>query len=387
MASVAGLQELSDDEQDEDVDQFDDILESEASSGPARPSGSGEQLGDGDHHGVAGERAAARAEAAVPTRSATTDASARHGVVQLERIPIEKDNNCLFSAIAYLCTRQQSSPVSAGTLRREIAENIRGDPETFTQVALGMLPDEYCAWIQDSQNWGGETEICMLCERFNVEIQIVMLNQRGTSLTYGESAHKQRSGRIFLLYSGQHYDALVGRQHHETIKIFETGDSETSSLAVAFACEEAETPKTDNTSETSSLALALALQACEEAETSNDMFPPTAAVAPCAPVSAPPALEAFRDFRNAEQCAASPVGGWAANTDPYLAAQRASWEISSRLLELHELARGAVTPEADDLIRSLHLAQKLTDEDLKMMQEQEVVLELHPILQQQNYGA
>ena len=57
-------------------------------------------------------------------------------------------------------------------------------------------------------NWGGENEICFLCEKFNVEIQVVMMGAASSALTYGQGASSRR-GRIYLLYTGQHYDALV----------------------------------------------------------------------------------------------------------------------------------------------------------------------------------
>ena len=66
---------------------------------------------------------------------------------------------------------------------------------------------------------------------------MIMMGENATSLTYGETLQPARSGRIFLLYSGQHYDALVAHQSEQsglkTILIFPAGMSEMSSLALA----------------------------------------------------------------------------------------------------------------------------------------------------------
>ena len=311
-------------------------------------------------------------------------ASTSRGEVELKRITIEKDNNCLFNAIAYLCSRQ-GTQVSAAALRKWIADGIQGNPESYTQAGLGMPPNEYCEWIRDERNWGGENEICMLCERFDVEIQVVMLNERATSLTYGEGTSPARSGRIFLLYSGQHYDALEGRLRaatdagERTIKVFEAGSSETSWLAIAFGLQERE--EADHAHQEVCRGSIHSLLRDEEHETlkqenealkaeiaalkSGDFF----AAAATAPVSAPSAFDTFQSMPYA----------FLAHSGDTAAIQISSRlhelhdQISSRLHELHEKARhtsSEQTREVQDMIRSLKLAQEMTDNDLKMVHEQ-----------------
>jgi len=74
-------------------------------------------------------------------------------------------------------------------------------------------------------------------QHFNVEIQVIVMGKNATSLTCGDTSHPARSGRIFLLYSGQHYDALVAHQSDKlglkTVRMFPVGLSEMSSLALA----------------------------------------------------------------------------------------------------------------------------------------------------------
>ena len=171
--------------------------------------------------------------------------------LEMARRAIPKNNHCLFNAIAYLCCDGAEGESIARSLRRNIAESIISDsvtngPPKYTEAMLGKPPLEYCEWIQGDANWGGENEICMLCEFFNVEIEVIVMGENTTSLdAYGETNDSQRNGRIFLLYSGQHYDALVGHEYEKRgsrvareIRIFPVGASEISSLALAFGMTE-----------------------------------------------------------------------------------------------------------------------------------------------------
>jgi hypothetical protein len=160
------------------------------------------------------------------------------------RIPIAKDNHCLFNSIAYLCCDGAQGESVARSLRNVIADHITNDPQTYNEVMLGMSRADYCKWIKDDLNWGGENEICILCEHFNVEIQVICMAENSSSLTYGEThdTHRVRTGRIFLLYSGQHYDALVGHERDQAggriTKMFPVGISEMCSLAIACGVQE-----------------------------------------------------------------------------------------------------------------------------------------------------
>ena len=171
--------------------------------------------------------------------------------LEMARRAIPKNNHCLFNAIAYLCCDGAEGESIARSLRRNIAESIISDsvtngPPKYTEVMLGKPPLDYCEWIQGDENWGGEIEICMLCEFFNVEIEVIVMGENTTRLdAYGETNDSQRNGRIFLLYSGQHYDALVGHEYEKRgsrvareIRIFPVGASEISSLALAFGMTE-----------------------------------------------------------------------------------------------------------------------------------------------------
>ena len=96
----------------------------------------------------------------------------------------------------------------ARSLRENIADcilrdGITNNPPQYTDLLLGKPPLEYCEWIKNDANWGGENEILILCEHFNVEITVIMMGVNVTSITYGETRGSRRSGRIFLLYTGK----------------------------------------------------------------------------------------------------------------------------------------------------------------------------------------
>ena len=129
-----------------------------------------------------------------------------------------QDNNCLFSACGYLCEGRQGSICSE--LRAAVAEHVRSSQD-ISEVMLGMPVEQYCSWIKNEMNWGGENEICFLCDKFNVEIQVVMMNASSSALTYGQTTPRSRN-RIYLLYTGQHYDALVEGAHDDILPEAET---------------------------------------------------------------------------------------------------------------------------------------------------------------------
>ena len=149
LAGPPGLQDVSDDDADDADDDIDpalcDILPVEPVSGQSHASAL--QAGDDVDDGIAG---AVRSSEGVGLAGGSKHASKSRGEVELKRITIEKDNNCLFNAIAYLCSHQ-GTQVSAAVLRKWIADGIQGNPESYTQAGLGIPPNEYCEWIQDER--------------------------------------------------------------------------------------------------------------------------------------------------------------------------------------------------------------------------------------------
>ncbi|KAH0987346.1 hypothetical protein GBA52_014523 [Prunus armeniaca] len=74
----------------------------------------------------------------------------------------------------------------APELRQVIAATVASDPTMCSDAFLGKPNEEYCAWILDSQKWGGLLKINKL------------------SFSY-----EKYSERALLIYDGLHYNALA----------------------------------------------------------------------------------------------------------------------------------------------------------------------------------
>ena len=61
-------------------------------------------------------------------------------------------------------------------------------------------------WIRDETHWGGEPEVSMLSDIFDVEITVAACDAMQV-LRYGGGQGRKV---VYLLYTGQHYDPLIG---------------------------------------------------------------------------------------------------------------------------------------------------------------------------------
>ena len=124
---------------------------------------------------------------------------------------VAADNNCLFTTCAYLCEGLASEldlRAAARRLRATCAQMVLADPDPSTRaLMLGHeTVESYGAWIRVESHWGGEPEVLMLAEHYDVEIVLTSCETcRSTTYSAGEP-----TSRIFILYTGQHYDPLVG---------------------------------------------------------------------------------------------------------------------------------------------------------------------------------
>lgn len=155
----------------------------------------------------------------------------------LVRCSVPADNNCLFSTAAFLCgapnasvlrgtapgggggepSLQLTSPelsVAARELRRECANMVKHSPDLGTSLALLGFEDadSYHDWITDETHWGGEPEVSMLSELYSVEVVVAVCD--GTKLLHYGGGRRRKA--IYILYTGQHYDPLVGPPPHHT---------------------------------------------------------------------------------------------------------------------------------------------------------------------------
>jgi hypothetical protein len=137
----------------------------------------------------------------------------------LTRAHVPADNNCLFTSCALLCDPKcrklgasaadlETLRAAARGLRRSCAQLVAETPDRATTLALLGVSDaeEYRAWIQDETHWGGEPEVSMIAERYDVEI-VVATCDGSQILHYGGGRSRDV---VYVLYTGQHYDPLLG---------------------------------------------------------------------------------------------------------------------------------------------------------------------------------
>jgi ubiquitin thioesterase OTU1 len=151
-----------------------------------------------------GSAAAAGAAPSAPVSSAARDAVAfadGSGFCLTRRI-IASDNSCLFNAVGYVLSLSRTR---APELRRVVADAVAADEETFCEAALGRGNAEYCRWIMERDSWGGALELSILSKHAGKEICACDIQTKRIDM-YG---HGDWPERVFLLYDGLHYDALV----------------------------------------------------------------------------------------------------------------------------------------------------------------------------------
>ena len=143
------------------------------------------------------------------------------------------DNSCLFSAVSYVLhgTRER-----AGELRELVANLIASDPE-YNEALLGMPVERYCQWILHRDRWGGGIELSAFAKHYEAEVASIDVAS-GRVDVFGESRGYTR--RVYLLYSGIHYDALAmaqcaGAREDEDTTIFDPTDDSALIRAVEVA--------------------------------------------------------------------------------------------------------------------------------------------------------
>lgn len=116
---------------------------------------------------------------------------------------VPADNKCLFTAVGYAVEKRMDM---AKELRYAAASIIMSDPEKYNEVYLGMPNTEYVQKLSDDNTWGSAQEVAILGEYLGIEIAVVLI-QTGEVQRFGQD--KSFTERIFLLYDGVHYDAVV----------------------------------------------------------------------------------------------------------------------------------------------------------------------------------
>jgi len=142
----------------------------------------------------------------------------KDGLIMIRRI-IPADNSCLFHAIAY--NLNPKAEFHKEEARQIIASYIISDPKHYEGL-LEKTPEIYADWIMKDTSWGGEVEMDILAKHYDVEICAVNI-QNCQSFLYGKGKK-----RLFVLYDGIHYDAVVRNICEEITDndqtLFEKGD-------------------------------------------------------------------------------------------------------------------------------------------------------------------
>lgn len=123
------------------------------------------------------------------------------GIVVRRVIP--SDNSCLFNAVGYVMDHDKQK---APELRQVIAATVASDKQKYNEAFLGKSNEEYCAWILNSEKWGGAIELAILADYYGREIAAYDIQTTRCDL-YGQD--KDFSERVMLIYDGLHYDALA----------------------------------------------------------------------------------------------------------------------------------------------------------------------------------
>jgi ubiquitin thioesterase OTU1 len=112
------------------------------------------------------------------------------------------DNSCMFRAFG---SAVLSDTLDAMTeLRSTVAQGIQAQPDLYNAAVLQKSPDDYCRWIQREDSWGGDIELSILSQAFNVEVCSINVQDLRV-----DRFNEGQKNRIILVYSGIHYDTIA----------------------------------------------------------------------------------------------------------------------------------------------------------------------------------
>jgi ubiquitin thioesterase OTU1 len=147
---------------------------------------------------------------------------------------VPDDNSCLFHAIS-LCFDH----VSVADLRSLIAKTVLADPINWNEGTLQQKPSDYANYIKKTNTWGGSVELCIFSEHYKCEI-VVLDTARQRHNTFGEDKHYSK--RIYLVYDGIHYDALVWTSNPNSkawdVTVFDPNNTTAQEGCMAFMKKE-----------------------------------------------------------------------------------------------------------------------------------------------------
>lgn len=124
-----------------------------------------------------------------------------HGGTLVLRI-MPDDNSCLFRAIA---SAIMPGLDTMNELRSVVAQTIQANPDVYSKPVLdNKEPDDYCIWIQTEEAWGGQIELNIISNHFDIEI--CSIDVQGLRI---DRYNEGRPKRCIVVYSGIHYDTIA----------------------------------------------------------------------------------------------------------------------------------------------------------------------------------
>lgn len=149
---------------------------------------------------------------------------------------MDDDNSCLFSAVAYVL--EDHARQRASFLRQLVAGTILADA-SYTDAVLGRPKAQYAEWIQQPSAWGGAIELAVLARHYGVQIASIDVATLRMDV-FGEGEGYEE--RVYLLYSGIHYDAIAespigSLPEGFDVTLFRANDVAAQTSALALAAE------------------------------------------------------------------------------------------------------------------------------------------------------
>lgn len=100
-------------------------------------------------------------------------------------------------------------------------------------LAEGQRVEAYVAWINHPHSWGGFVDLIVLSECFQVQFSVI--STESLYWTHYPNDAQQYVRRVYLLYDGIHYDAVIGHCLEGEIRYFSPTDEETLEKVTALA--------------------------------------------------------------------------------------------------------------------------------------------------------
>jgi len=164
-------------------------------------------------------------------------------VSEVTQHAVPADNSCLFHAIAYLIGQGRPDAtvaLSPERLRRLVAARMIQEPERWNEVTMAenRTVEAYTAWITNPDSWGGFVDLIVLSECFQTQISVVSIESlESLHWTHYPDDAQLYDRRLYLLYNGVHYDAVVGTSSNCALHCFSPADEATLTKVEGLAAK------------------------------------------------------------------------------------------------------------------------------------------------------